>query len=218
MNWLSIVILVILAACILNGFRKGMIRTLAAMMSLVVSLVLVSLVNPYVATFLEEKTSVYEITETKCREAFESLTEKQTETMQQELMKKMGVPETFSKTFKIGDDFTESAVVPLAEATAHWSVNGLSFVITFLLLSILFRIAVGLLDGLFRLPVLSFVNRLAGGAIGAVQGLLILWVFFLIVFLIWNTEIGKQAMEMIQENPVTNWLYHCNPLLYILLK
>ena len=92
MNWLSIVILVILAGCILNGFRKGMVRTLAAMMSLVVSLVLVSLANPYVATFLEEKTTVYEVTETKCREAFQSIAEKQTENVQQEFMQKMGVP------------------------------------------------------------------------------------------------------------------------------
>ena len=62
------------------------------------------------------------------------------------------------------------------------------------------------------------VNRLAGGAIGAVQGLVILWVFFLIVFLIWNTEIGAQALAMIQENPVINWLYNCNPFVNILLK
>jgi len=102
MNWLSIVILVILAGCILNGFRKGMVRTLAAMMSLVVSLVLVSLANPYVATFLEEKTTVYEVTETKCREAFQSIAEKQTENVQQEFMQKMGVPENFSNTLRIG--------------------------------------------------------------------------------------------------------------------
>ena len=203
MNWLSIVILVILAGCILNGFRKGMVRTLAAMMSLVVSLVLVSLANPYVATFLE---------------AFQSIAEKQTENVQQEFMQKMGVPENFSNTLRIGDEFTESAVAPLAESTAHLIVNGLAFVITFVLLSILLRIAVGLLDGLFRLPVLSMVNRLAGGAIGAVQGLVILWVFFLSVFLIWNTEIGAQALAMIQENPVINWLYNCNPFVNILLK
>ena len=218
MNWLSIVILVILAGCILNGFRKGMVRTLAAMMSLVVSLVLVSLANPYVATFLEEKPTVYEVTETKCREAFQSIAEKQTENVRQEFMQKMGVPENFSNTLRIGDEFTESAVAPLAESTAHLIVNGLAFVITFVLLSILLRIAVGLLDGLFRLPVLSMVNRLAGGAIGAVQGLVILWVFFLIVFLIWNTEIGAQALAMIQENPVINWLYNCNPFVNILLK
>ena len=113
MNWLSIVILVILAGCILNGFRKGMVRTLAAMMSLVVSLVLVSLANPYVATFLEEKTTVYEVTETKCREAFQSIAEKQTDNVQQEFMQKMGVPENFSNTLRIGDEFTESAVLHL---------------------------------------------------------------------------------------------------------
>ena len=126
-------------------------------------------------------------------------------------MQKMGVPENFSNTLRIGDEFTESAVAPLAESTAHLIVNGLAFVITFVLLSILLRIAVGLLDGLFRLPVLSMVNRLAGGAIGAVQGLVIL-------FLIWNTEIGAQALAMIQENPVINWLYNCNPFVNILLK
>lgn len=129
-----------------------------------------------------------------------------------------GCSGNFSNTLRIGDEFTESAVAPLAESTAHLIVNGLAFVITFVLLSILLRIAVGLLDGLFRLPVLSMVNRLAGGAIGAVQGLVILWVFFLIVFLIWNTEIGAQALAMIQENPVINWLYNCNPFVNILLK
>ena len=31
-------------------------------------------------------------------------------------------------------------------------------------------------------------------------------------------EIGAQALAMIQENPVINWLYNCNPFVNILLK
>ena len=123
-----------------------------------------------VRDFIQSNYTPYEGDDSKCREAFQSIAEKETENVQQEFMQKMGVPENFSNTLRIGDEFTESAVAPLAESTAHLIVNGLAFVITFVLLSILLRIAVGLLDGLFRLPVLSMVNRLAGGAIGAVQG------------------------------------------------
>lgn len=216
MNWLNIVIFVLLAACILNGFRRGMIRTLAAMLSLVVSMIVVSLVNPYVAEFLETHTQVYEMVETKCEETFQSIAKKQAENVQQEIIQKIGIPETFASTLEVGENFTESAVVPLAETTAHAIVNGVSFVITFLALSILLRILLGLLDGLFRLPVLSFVNRLAGGIIGGVQGLFLLWMFLLIIFLIWDTQVGTQALTMIHENPVTEWLYNCNPFVKLI--
>lgn len=216
MNWLSIIILGLLATCILNGFRRGMIRTLAAMLSLIVSVIVVYLVNPYVAEFLENHTPVYEQIEMKCEETFQDIAKKQTENVQQEIIQKIGIPESFASTLEVGENFTESAVVPLAETTAHAIVNGVSFVITFFALSILLRILLGLLDGLFRLPVLSFVNRLAGGIIGGAQGLLLLWMFFLIIFLIWDTQVGTQALTMIHENPVTEWLYNCNPFVKLI--
>ena len=58
MNWLSIVILAVFAFCILNGFRRGFIRTIAATVSVFVSMVFVYAVNPYTAEFIENETGI----------------------------------------------------------------------------------------------------------------------------------------------------------------
>ena len=48
MNWLNIVVLAVFVLCIMNGIRRGFIRTVAAMFSILVSMVLVYFLNPYV--------------------------------------------------------------------------------------------------------------------------------------------------------------------------
>ncbi len=59
-NILEIIILVVTAAFALSGFRKGFVRKLASMLSLVLSIVLVSAFLPYVTDFLKDSTPVYE--------------------------------------------------------------------------------------------------------------------------------------------------------------
>ena len=66
MNWLNIVVLAVFVLCIMNGIRRGFIRTVAAMFSILVSMVLVYFLNPYVVDFVEEKTPIYDTIEEKC--------------------------------------------------------------------------------------------------------------------------------------------------------
>ena len=61
MNWLNIIVLAVFVLCIMNGIRRGVIRTVAAMFSILVSMVLVYFLNPYVVDFVEEKTPIYDL-------------------------------------------------------------------------------------------------------------------------------------------------------------
>ena len=72
----------------IRGYRRGLIKSLASVISLVASLALVSFVTPYVSQFLQEQTPVYTYVMEKCQESFtvtldevnEKVTEAGTET------------------------------------------------------------------------------------------------------------------------------------------
>ena len=54
----------------IRGYRRGLIKSLASVISLVASLALVSFVTPYVSQFLQEQTPVYTYVMERCQESF----------------------------------------------------------------------------------------------------------------------------------------------------
>ncbi len=71
MNILEMVILIMTLAFAVMGYRKGFVRKLASLLSLVISVVLVSVCLPYVTSFLKDSTPVYDRIVKQCREVVE---------------------------------------------------------------------------------------------------------------------------------------------------
>lgn len=92
-------------------------------------------------------------------------------------------------------------------------IHMVAFLATFILVTIIVRAIVFALDVVSELPVLGAVNRLAGGAIGMIGALIIIWTLFVIITLLYTTGIGKQMFEMIQENDLLKLLYNYNPIM-----
>ena len=65
-NLLTVIVLLVILLYAVKGYRKGFVKTLAAMLCLAVTLVLVYFATPYVRTFLKENTPVYEVVEEQC--------------------------------------------------------------------------------------------------------------------------------------------------------
>ncbi|MCD7762863.1 MAG: CvpA family protein [Lachnospiraceae bacterium] len=65
-NILEIAVLVVTVLLIISGFRRGFVRKLASMLSLVLSIALVSAVLPYVTDFIKENTPVYDYIVEQC--------------------------------------------------------------------------------------------------------------------------------------------------------
>lgn len=55
----------------IRGYRRGLIKSLASVISLAASVALVSFVTPYVSQFLQEQTPVYPYVMEKCQESFQ---------------------------------------------------------------------------------------------------------------------------------------------------
>lgn len=70
MNILTGIVIVIFLLFMIRGYRRGLIKSLASVISLATSLALVSFVTPYVSQFLQEQTPVYTYVMEKCQESF----------------------------------------------------------------------------------------------------------------------------------------------------
>ena len=85
-------------------------------------------------------------------------------------------------------------------------IHIVAFLCTFLLVTIVLRAIIFALDIVSELPVLGFFNRLAGGVV-------IIWLFFVVITLLYVTAFGREIYQVIQENAILNMLYENNPLM-----
>lgn len=93
----------------------------------------------------------------------------------------------------------------------------ISFLVTFLLAIIIVKALMVAVNIIGELPVLGLVNHIAGGALGLVLALIIVWVGFLVITLAYATEPGQMCFEMIEKSRILEFLYDTNPLFIRLL-
>lgn len=96
-------------------------------------------------------------------------------------------------------------------------LNVVSFLVTFLLAIIIVKALMFAVNIIGELPMLGLINHLAGGVLGIVLGLVIVWVGFLVITLLYTTEAGMACFEMIEKSSILSFLYDANPLLNRLL-
>lgn len=295
MNILEIIIIILTVFLAGSGYRRGFVRKLASLLSLVISIALACVCLPYVTEFLKDSTPVYDYILKQCREVAESqiagaassgdgsgtqldayrsmsreeirelmrqegydssvvdsLTDEQLEDYrrefiqryaaryfsrdassaaepdsetQNELIRRLPLPQIFRKQLlenNTQDGYQRLGVTTFLDYITHFCaamiLNVVSFTVTFLLIQILFRLVIGTLNILARIPVIGGLNRAAGLLLGLLEALLLLWVFFMVVSAIQTTEAGLYLMSMIQESRLLGYLYDSNLFMQIVLR
>lgn len=97
-------------------------------------------------------------------------------------------------------------------------IQVVTFLCTFIIVTIILRAVIFALDVVSDLPVLGFVNRIAGGAVGVLCALVVVWFLYAIVTLLYMTSIGKDIYETIQGNGITKMIYDYNPVMKLAMK
>ena len=96
-------------------------------------------------------------------------------------------------------------------------LNLLSFLVTFLLAIIIVKALMFAVNIIGELPVLGVVNHIAGGVLGLVLALVIVWIGFLVMTLVYTTQAGQACFEMVEQSAILRFLYETNPLMLRLL-
>ena len=232
MNILTGIIVLVFLLFMIRGYRRGLIKSLASVISLAASVVLVSFVTPYVSQFLQEQTPVYTYVMEKCQESFtvsmdeteeKKETEKTGSQMQKRAIEELPIPDMLqnlliqNNTEKI---YRELAVNSFNDYVpkfmANLIMNIISFVLTWVIVASFIWLAVMTLDVIANLPVIHGINQILGLGLGAVQALALVWIAFLVITIFSGTAIGKLLMEMIEKSFLLGKLYDGNVFLNFL--
>ena len=227
-TWLGIAVLALIAAACIMGFRKGFVKEIVSVFFMLISFLLVWAVNPYVNTFVKEYTPVYDTIQDKCQTLVsEQIGNKKTldKEEQNQVMENMELPDLLKNALvenNTAETYRYLAVSTFTEyisdSLAVMAVNGISFLISFVLSAAVIKLLGFILNVLTKLPVINGINKIAGAAVGGIKCIIFIWIAFLVLTLLCNTTLGQQGMALIQQDAFLNFLYSQNVLVKVFMS
>ena len=186
MNWLLPAVGLFILLSTWDGHRKGFVRKIVGVLSLVLTLIITSVVSPYLHTFLKESTGLYHFLQNRI------------EGSDIELLDALRV---------LGMENAVSGY--LADEILRWA----AFLIALLLTGVLIRGILFSLGIVSHLPILHGLNKTAGLVLGFAEGVVLVWIFFLVITVCASTQAGGGGLEMTAQSSILSWLYRNNLLL-----
>lgn len=186
-NLADILGMVFLGYGILDGYRKGIVKKGISLAASLGTLLAVYVASPYVAEFIAGI-----------------------------LPGALSLEQIAGTDSEIYQILILSGFGELAESYMYAFVSrALAVAVTFAVVRILLATLGMSLNILVKVPGLGFLNRLLGAALGLVQQLLLMWLFFLVVSVFAHTEWGETLALTIQESVWIGYLYEHNLLLLL---
>lgn len=219
MNWLLAVVIGIVIYFGIQGRRRGFIRTVFTLFSLIIALVLTYTLSPYISKSLQKSEKIQGYV-TKTVETVIKTEKEETVSDQVEYIDGLNLPKSL-KTALIENNnkevYTAFAVKSFQDYVNHYVVylimNALSFILTLMIIKILLFVAVKMLDILSKLPIINGLNKSAGLLVGILHGFIVVWVLCIFLTVFSGTEWGIRLYTMINESLVLTTIYDNNLLL-----
>ncbi len=227
-TWLGIAVAVLMLLMFCIGYRRGFIKEIVSTFFVILAIAAVWFINPYVNTFIRDNTPIYESVHTACSEFVMDQAEEITapdKTQQQTIIDGLALPQLIKKEIEKNNNaevyqylavntFTDYVSGYLAMAV----VNGVSFIVSFILATLIIRIFTYALNIIACLPVIRGVNKAAGAMVGLIKGVVFVWIAFLVLTVLCNTTLGQTLMNMVEQDTFLSYLYNQNILVKVFMS
>lgn len=215
MNWLLIVVCAIILFCAIRGWNRGLLRILYSLISVVLLIGLISYATPYISSYIKNNTGVYAALEQRCTQAFRNSGQERVSDSVDNGTSVAGVSLPEQVTSYItdsGNSLLEQTGVydALGKKMADWILAGVSYFVALLVAGIIVSMIGRSLRIINRIPVIKGINRTLGIFAGAFQGLIFVWLLFMLLSLFAGTEEGKMLIGQIDQNSILRYLYYNN--------
>jgi len=227
-NWLLVLTAAIFIVMAMVGYIRGFIKTIVNLVIGMVTFVLVMALSPKVCDFLRQ-TSLPQYVETKVEtviwEKVEDLRASGQEIILDgagqggRLIDELPFAPILKNTLLNNEQLENSADQGLEQFAAYISrlaaeriIVLAGYAMTFLIVFFVLRVVVFLLNILEHLPLLHGLNKLAGLAMGLLEGLLIVWVLGIALTIFNTTELGQSGAQCIRQSSFLTALYGHNLL------
>ena len=233
MNGLLIAVGLIFLVCMIVGYTRGFIKIVASLGATVATIVLATFLSPYVSGVLLKTVPIEEMMQEKCMEILMSNQEgvtvsgdvENSQDAQFFMIENAKLPEVFQQLLLDNNNpeiYKTLGVTTFSEYIgsylARLIADIVSFLLTLIVVTIVVRTILCTVGFIGKLPVIGGLNRIAGGILGIGTGLIVVWVFFIIITLMYDSEIGRQCFASIAENEFLTYLYENNILMNYITK
>lgn len=224
-NWLFLVVLVVILLFAFAGYKRGLIKVAYSLFSLVLTIALSLAITPFIEDFLLEKTALYDTVKEGFLNGLEQTADLPDPTQLQDTAEQVKALESYHLPSFVNNEVVDNMKKQveildfpdyLASYIAQLAVSAAAFLIGCILIKILVKIIFDTLDLIVKLPVLNAFNHSGGLILGFVQGLLIIWIFFVIITLLGGNSFGNDCMRMIKESVLLDWIYRNNIVMIVL--
>lgn len=106
----------------------------------------------------------------------------------------------------------------IGKSFAHLVISICSFILTFVVATLVIRAIVFALDIVTTLPGLGFLNRMAGVVLGTGISVLVIDAFFVVGTLLYMSSFGEMMLEMVRNNAFLSFLYDNNIIMNMMMK
>lgn len=216
MNWVLIGVAVFLIICAFSGYYMGLIKKLFRLFSFIVTIIAATAMTPYISDFIVENTSIYNKIESNISGMFTELYDDKDNEGKSGIDKaESSMPDIISDILLEGEAkemIVEEINDYFSSQAARIIVNSISFFAAFVVIQIILRTTVFTLDIITNLPIIKGINQYAGLALGLCEGIVWVWIFFLIVMFIGTSEIGIIINSQIRDSEFLSYLYNNNYL------
>lgn len=220
MNWILVAVIVIVAVFGWLGLKKGLIKMVFSLVSTVAALLFAMIFSPVVSGMLKSNEAVVSFIDGKISPLVDFSPEEaaqEEESEQTSLIEALPLPETFKESL-LKNNTAETYISMQAQNFEEYVcrqitnviINAIAFVLTLVVAIIALAVLCYTLNLVAKLPLLRQINAATGLAAGVAEGILLVWVLFVVLTMFAGSEFGRDAMEMIAENPLLDFLYKNN--------
>ncbi len=229
MNVSLLVVGIIFIVSIFVGYKRGFLKIALSLAVTIASIILVGVMTPHISSFIQKSTPLGEIVQEKLGGMFEASTgvsadllggieiprEQQIAIIENanlpSMMREMLLENNNSEVYEaLG---VTHFVDYLGAYATKLIADIIAFIVAWIIVTIIARVIMGVIGIIGKIPVIGGINRLAGGVVGIIFAIIIVWILFIVVTLLYNTAVGQACMKDIAASPILTKLYDGNILM-----
>lgn len=204
---------VILAICGYRGYKEGIVKMAVYLAALFITVTLSTFLMKPVGAIVKENTSLYE----NIRESVLDVV-KECEIREFSEIEELPFPEYMleglgDQSVMIGniqEIVSEGIALQIFHAIIYIALNAVIYIVL--------RVIMGTMDVVTSLPVIKEFNHLFGLAIGLAEGILVLWIVFILLQACGSESWAQEIFTQIKGNDLMNWIYNHNLLANFFIK
>lgn len=211
MNIIDIIILAVLAISVLNGLHRGFISGVLSVAALIGSAALAFMVSGDLAAWLQGNRTLVDTlayyTDAGSRISDLNLSLLQvsqvTESSLAQILQDANLPAAFESAFLTGigsASGTQTIAQLMSQTIVSVAISILSYLICFLISFIVLTFVIHLLIYVFELPVLRHLDAFVGGVFGLLRGVMLVFIFFMLVPIVLAVVPIDMLSEMIEQS------------------